>query len=439
MDIKNQFLIAMLVILILGCKKHPKIFSESDLLIELDAARQKDLINDLSAYMLMSVKDGRFWDNVYPDVSGIPDSLTDIKIYYFLLDNIQALYQSYKAGLVSRDNFIQYYNGWKADTTNCISEYVKTFVVIAAGTSNTGQRYYFFDSDNDLDLSDEYGYETSIITGNSYPRNNNKEFQPHKIIYEKSLNGEIKSDSTWIAFYEDNRGMFIQFCEKISASFFFDSLKYSIVARPSIAKRYKGGVEFNISPGFNKKSTKYLEGEYLKLSNEYYKITCRSDGLQIYLTKDDSAFIKGSTQIGLPPIPFKAETLEGDKIVFPNDFKGKYVLLDFWSLSCGPCIYEIREYYIDIYKQYGGNQFEIIGVANDNPPSLEKFVNKNGIKWIIISDREQKKLQNMYNILQYPTLYLIDPNGEIIAKDDELRGGAFVSMLQNNVQPSTNK
>lgn len=434
MNYISLILISLLIILSIGCKKQTLSFSEDNSSIELNAIRHKDLINDFSSYMFMNTKDGRFWDNAFPIVQGIPDSLADIKLYCTWIDNIQALYQSYKAGMVSKIDFVEYIDGLGADTTNCVPDYVKTFVIIATGSSKTGQRYYVFDSDNDLNLEDEPIYETSLVTGNSFSLNNNKEFQPHKVIYEKNINGEIQQDSTWIAFYENIEGMWIQFCEKTSATFNFDSIIYKIEVRPSIARRYKEGTKFNVSHGFNKRSKSYNNREYLKLSNSYYQVSCSNDGLRIYLNKNDNALKYGSTQIGMPPIQFVTNTINGDTINFPTDFKGRYVLLDFWYIGCPPCIQEIRDYYIDIYEKYGGSGFEIIGIADNRTQDLEKFIKKNGVKWTIISDGEQMTILKKYEITQYPTLYLINPEGVIIAKDNEIRGGKFVSILDENMK-----
>lgn len=405
------------------------VYSESDSIIELITTRQPHLIDDLSGYQGMSTRDGRFWDNVFPDVKGLPDTLMDIKIYYTWLNNIQALYQSYKFGEVSKKDFNRYYNAWGSDTSNCISSYVKTFVVVAAGTAPSGQRYYMFDSDNDFNMEDETLYETYIVERFG---NNNKEFQPHKVVYEKNINSEIRQDSTWIAFYENKSGMWLQFCEKASTTFQFDTSKYSIDVRPSIGKRYRGGAKFNVSYSTNKRSKNYNVGEFIKLGESYYKFSCSSDGLKVFLSKDDNAIKNGSTQVGMPPIPFVTETINNDTINFPTDYKGKYVLLDFWALSCGPCIQEIRDYYIGIYEKYGGSHFEIIGIADDNIEPLKDFVNQHEIRWVIISDHE-KDIQSAYNIIQYPTLFLIDPEGIIIAKDDDLRRGSFVSILDKHI------
>lgn len=429
----NLILISLLIFLSIGCKKQKNVYTESDNLIEINALRQSTPINDLSGYMGMSTKDGRFWDNVFPIVKGIPDSLKDVKIYYTWLNNIQALYQAYKAGEVDKKDFDYYYQAWGSDTTNCLSDYVKTFVVIATGVSKSGQAYYFFDSDNDFDMTNESPYETTRESRNYYS-NKNKEFQPHKVTYEKVIDGQIEQDSTWIAFFENENGMWLQFCERATAKFQFDSTNYKIEVRPSISNRYRESTTFKVSNAVNKKSKDFNVGEYLKLGNSYYRLDCSSDGLKIFLTKEINALTNGSTQVGMPPVGFTARTYSGDFIDFPSDYKGKFVLLDFWSTGCAPCVQEIRDYYIDIYKKYGGEQFEIIGIADNLPHELDNFIKKYQIQWTIIPDKEQKVIQKKYHIFQYPTLYLINPEGKIIAKGEELRSGKFVSILDENIK-----
>ena len=175
------------------------------------------------------------------------------------------------------------------------------------------------------------------------------------------------------------------------------------------------------------------KGEFLKLNDSYYRLDCSSDGLKVELTKVLN--IEGSTQIGMVPLSFNSVTLKGDSIHFPADFKGKYVLLDFWATSCAPCVQEMKDYYVNIYNKYDGNQFEIIGVADNLPDQLTEFIRKNNISWMIVPDGKSKVIQKKYNINHYPTLYLISPEGIIISKKDvELRAGKFESVLEKNIR-----
>lgn len=429
------FLTIFLFVVVFGCKKQDRIFTKSDNLIEITAIRQKDPVNNSNPYLGMNTKDGRFWDNVYPKIVGIPDSLTEVKVYYYWLDNVQSLYQAYKADLVKKEDYKYYINAWGSDTANCTSDYVKTFVVIVTGKSKNGQKYYLFDSNNNFNMADEVPYETIEGNANSFV-NYNSEFQPHKIIYEKFIDKKIQKDSTWIAFFERSETMWLQFCEHTTTSFQFDSINYQLNTFPSngTSAKYENSTFFKFSKNLNKKSQVLNVGEYLKLNDSFYRLNCSRDGLKIILTKDLDALNEGSTQIGMPPISYKAKSFNGESVNFPADLKGKYVLLDFWSTSCAPCVQEIRDYYINIYKKYGGNQFEIIGIADNLPNELENFIKSNNINWTIIPDGESKFIQKKYKIYQYPTLYLINPEGVIISKGDELRSGKFESILEKNIK-----
>ena len=433
---QNRLLLAILLfVIVFGFKKPDRIFTKSDDLIELKAIRQKDPVNSSNPYLGMMTKDGRFWDNVFPTIVGIPDSLTEVKVYYYWIDNVQALYQAYKADRVKREDYKDYINIWGSDTMYCTSDYVKTFVVIITGKSKNGQKYYLFDSNNNFDMADEVPYETIESNANSFV-NYNREFQPHKIIYEKFIDNKIQKDSTWIAFFERSESMWLQFCEHTTTSFKFDSTNYQLNTFTSYgtSAKYENSTFFKFSNSLNKKSQVLNVGEYIKLNDLFYRINCSRDGLKIILTKNLDALNEGSTQIGMPPISYKAKSFKGENVNFPLDLKGKYVLLDFWATSCAPCVREIRDNYIDIYKKYGGNQFEIIGIADNLPNELENFIKTNNINWTIIPDGESKFIQKKYKIFQYPTLYLINPEGVIISKGDELRSGKFESILEKNIK-----
>jgi len=385
---KHIILISLLIILAFGCKKTKESFTESDNRIELNALRQSTPIDDVFWYTSMFTKDTSFRANVYPDVKGIPDSLSDVKVYYCSMNSAQAIYQSYKAGKIDK----KYIEQLGSDTADCISGFVKTFVVIATGVSKTGQTYYLFDSDNDLDLSDELPYEAVKNSANEI-QNHNEEFQPHKVIYENVIAGKIQPDSTWVAFVENGEGMMIKSCEITTATFQFDSITYKIKVQPSAYTQYRKGAICKVLHSANK-SKNYNSGEYLKLGNSYYQWNCSSDGLKIILTKDTNALANGSTQIGMAPVNFTAKSSTGNTVNFPYDFKGKYVLLDFWFIGCKPCEEEIRNYYIDIYNKYGGKKFEIIEwVTNLQDKVLLKKIEQ--LKKEAIKEAYETKLKPM--------------------------------------------
>lgn len=414
----------ILLSITIGCKhsspKPQKLAND----FELTANKMETTIDSTFNLMIGPINENNSRAAIYPKLRGIPDSLSNIKKYIFPLDVVQAVFQAYKAGLISKNDCLNYLRKQASDTLLSTSEYVNTFAIVVTGISKNGYKYYLFDSNNNYDLSDEPLYSLSYkIPGN----------RPHKVFFEKYSNRKIVLDSTWIAFYGIDKydALRMKFCEQSSTSFTFDSVHYNLIASPVYATgtTYGDKVIFEISDSLHSKKQIFGYNEYAFLGNSYYRVSCSSDGRTISLKLDSLALKKGSTQLYMPALPFKAATLKGDSILFPSDYRGKYVLLDFWSTGCPHCIEEIRNSYFDLYKKYGGDKFEIVGVADDPKSRVERFVSQNGITWTMIP-AQKSFILDLYRVEAYPVLFLINPDGVIISKEQELGKGKMKSVLE---------
>ncbi|MBC6365248.1 peroxiredoxin [Algoriphagus sp. AK58] len=129
-----------------------------------------------------------------------------------------------------------------------------------------------------------------------------------------------------------------------------------------------------------------------------------------------------STQIGSKAIPIESKTLSGEPFSLYN---GKVTMLDFWGTWCGPCIGEIP-FLRDVVDFFGPDQFEMVGLAYDDPEKLKKFIEENEIKWKQVMhhypDSDQEDVTKSYRINAYPTTFLLDRDSKIIYKNDGLRG-----------------
>lgn len=138
--------------------------------------------------------------------------------------------------------------------------------------------------------------------------------------------------------------------------------------------------------------------------------------------------IKKYSELPEPPIvgDFAPEIIQlsssGDTVRL-SDFRGKYVLLDFWSSSCAPCRGESKWLRI-IYKEYHSLGFEILGVSGDNiKQNWIAAMQHDSIPWKNVSDLKGWKNEAFlrYDIKYIPQKFLINPEG-IIIKDEKLIG-----------------
>ncbi|MBB3186916.1 TlpA disulfide reductase family protein [Microbacter margulisiae] len=114
-----------------------------------------------------------------------------------------------------------------------------------------------------------------------------------------------------------------------------------------------------------------------------------------------------------------------------SDFRGKYVLLDFWASWCGPCRRE-NPNVVKAYNEFKGKNFTILSVSLDNENGRQDWldaIKKDGLTWTQVSDLQywNNAAAQLYHIRSIPQNFLIDPNGKIIAKD--LRGDALTNKL----------
>lgn len=139
-------------------------------------------------------------------------------------------------------------------------------------------------------------------------------------------------------------------------------------------------------------------------------------------------FITENLYIGQNAPDFSQTDTSGVKITL-SQFKGKYVLIDFWASWCVPCRAE-HPNLISAIKKYS-KDLEIISVSLDDKhdPWLEAIKKDGTSSWKQISDLKgwENEISKNYRIRSIPRNFLISPEGKIIAKN--LRGKDFMAQL----------
>jgi peroxiredoxin len=130
-----------------------------------------------------------------------------------------------------------------------------------------------------------------------------------------------------------------------------------------------------------------------------------------------------ATAIGAVAPVFTQNDVDGKPVTL-TDFRGKYVLIDFWASWCGPCRGE-NPNVVKAYQQYKDKNFTVLGVSLDRPGKKDDWlaaIKADGLDWTQVSDLKfwNNEVAKQYGVSSIPQNYLIDPNGKIIGKG--LRG-----------------
>jgi thiol-disulfide isomerase/thioredoxin len=124
-----------------------------------------------------------------------------------------------------------------------------------------------------------------------------------------------------------------------------------------------------------------------------------------------------------------------------SDFKDKVVVVDLWATWCGPCRLEIP-HLVDLQKEYGDKNVEIIGLTTENPEEDEakvrQFASEFKINYKLAWSPREVSLALMNGNTSIPQTFVIAPGGRIVTR---FRGfsNQIPSMLRTAIDKANEK
>lgn len=166
----------------------------------------------------------------------------------------------------------------------------------------------------------------------------------------------------------------------------------------------------------------------LNASREIYERVASAYPFNAQITDIIEGRITRQELIGKPAPQVVANDVQGKPFDL-GALTGQVVLVDFWATNCAPCLAEFPNLR-QIYKEFGGRGFEIVGVSfDDSPDTVETFRTRAKLPWrMVMNESPQGKISERFMTRTIPALFLVDKQGKIAQVD--VRGSDLRTVVE---------
>ena len=134
------------------------------------------------------------------------------------------------------------------------------------------------------------------------------------------------------------------------------------------------------------------------------------------------------------PVDFTLPDLDGKQRSL-SEFRGKWVIVNYWATWCPPCLEEIPDL-VDFHDRHKDNDAVVLGINYEevNEEYLREFVESHFMSYPVLR-MEPVPVTALGPVLGLPTTYIISPTGERIARQEgPVTGAAIEAYIERKKQ-----
>ncbi|GAA4091819.1 TlpA disulfide reductase family protein [Mucilaginibacter panaciglaebae] len=401
----------------------------------------------------------------YPQLKNKPAGLRDVKEYCYMLDHYQFIWQNYLQGLYTRESFLRQVQTQRwhlKDTASLSRTPIKCAISVLTGYNKFNEMVYVVDANQNSDFGDD------VLR--AVPSRSQSNFEDESmavpVLTEYMEGKQVRQENILILPVYDSYAK----SSRQEVSFIFPEFRYArfnykgepyFICTNAVNSGQQSVYVMPDIPNFNSAAhgSRFSIGQYARVGDDQFglikanrngnKITMAVDNVKDFaqpvITKQVVKSVKakpaGNPNIISNQIGFKAPEIKGENIntavknvsaVSLAAMKGKYVFVDFWGTFCPPCIAEFP-YIKKVYQKYDRSKFEVIGVLDERDETVTRNLIDDGkLVWPNIVMGTNSPLFKNYHVYSYPSSYLINPDGIIVAVD--LRGEELADKLKSLIK-----
>lgn len=197
-----------------------------------------------------------------------------------------------------------------------------------------------------------------------------------------------------------------------------------------------GNGEIDFFPGSSEVDTAVNETPVFAVGDQYVSVHAidPAAGRIVLRTHPASDYRRIPLVAGAAVPDFAFEDFDG-KARKLSEFRGKYVLLDFWATWCAPCVQELPVLKA-AHEKYRARGFEVVGIDRDDDLAVAKaMVEEKGLPWPQATKASTNELfTQRFRLQSIPVTVLLDPEGKVVSigapGQPALRGAGLETSLE---------